>query len=53
MSTQMPAAQAALRTYLAHIGYRGEPKPDLDTLAELSRLHQDGGGGQGRLVFRI
>lgn len=41
MSTQMPAAQDALRTYLAHIGYAGEPKPDLATLAELSRLHMD------------
>ena len=39
MSTQTPTAQDALRTYLAHIGYDGEPQPDLATLAELSRLH--------------
>jgi N-hydroxyarylamine O-acetyltransferase len=39
MSTHMPGAGDALRTYLAHIGYRGEPTPDLATLTDLSRLH--------------
>jgi len=32
-------AQDALKTYLAHIGYHGEPEPGLATLNELSRLH--------------
>ena len=39
MQIEEPRPQAALATYLAHIGYSGEPAPDLRTLSELSRLH--------------
>ena len=39
MSTHLPADRDALGTYLARIGYPGEPKPDLASLDELSRLH--------------
>lgn len=39
MITRTLAADEALRTYLARIGYPGAPEPDLATLTELSRRH--------------
>ena len=39
MQTEPLRAQDALQTYLATIGYHGEPEPGLATLTELSRLH--------------
>ena len=39
MPTNQLRARDALQTYLARIGYAGEPKSDLATLTELSRLH--------------
>jgi N-hydroxyarylamine O-acetyltransferase len=38
MSTRKPTTDE-LQTYLARIGFAGEPKPDLATLAALNRLH--------------